>query len=72
MEPTLVDRPPSGSDWLHEIKPDGFRVIAGKQGERVQVWSRHGADFTYRFRAIAEAVCGIAVEGAVGRFGADR
>jgi ATP-dependent DNA ligase len=39
-----------GSGWLHEVKHDGFRVLAGKQGERVQVWSRRGTDFTYRFR----------------------
>jgi ATP-dependent DNA ligase len=55
-EPTLVDRPPTGSGWLHEIKHDGFRVLARKQSERVCVWSRRGADFTHRFPAIAEAV----------------
>jgi ATP-dependent DNA ligase len=32
--PALVDRPPAGPGWLHEIKHDGFRVIASKQGER--------------------------------------
>jgi bifunctional non-homologous end joining protein LigD len=45
---------------LHEIKHDGFRILARKQGERMQVWSRRGADFTYRFPAIAEAVRGLA------------
>ena len=52
----LVDRPPAGPDWTHEIKHDGFRVLACKQGERVKVWSRRGADFTYRFTSIADAV----------------
>jgi ATP-dependent DNA ligase len=33
---------------LHEVKHDGFRVLALKQGERVKVWSRRGADFTAR------------------------
>jgi ATP dependent DNA ligase domain len=41
---------------MHEVKHDGFRILALKQGERVQVWSRRGADLTYRFSAIAEAV----------------
>jgi bifunctional non-homologous end joining protein LigD len=40
----LVDRPPAGPGWLHEIKHDGFRVLAWKQGERVTAWSRRGAD----------------------------
>jgi len=33
--PTKTDRLPSGSQWLHEIKHDGFRVIARKDGPRV-------------------------------------
>jgi len=53
-EPTLADRPPAGPGWLHEIKHDGFRTLVRKQGERVQLWSRRGADFTYRFPSIAE------------------
>jgi ATP-dependent DNA ligase len=32
-EPTLVDRPPAGSGWLHEIKHDGFRILARKLGD---------------------------------------
>jgi bifunctional non-homologous end joining protein LigD len=33
--PTRATQPPSGAIWLHEIKWDGFRVIARKEGERV-------------------------------------
>jgi bifunctional non-homologous end joining protein LigD len=58
-ESTLVARPPAGPGWLHEIKHDGFRILARKQGERVSVWSRRGADFSYRFLAIAEAIRGL-------------
>ncbi len=57
-EPTLTDSPPAGTDWLHEVKHDGFRILARKQGEQVKIWSRRGADFTYRFPTIAEAVRG--------------
>jgi bifunctional non-homologous end joining protein LigD len=42
--------------WLHEIKHDGFRVIARKAGERVKLYSRPGNDLTYRFPLIVEAV----------------
>ena len=31
--PTKTDKLPSGSQWLHEIKHDGFRIIARKNGE---------------------------------------
>jgi bifunctional non-homologous end joining protein LigD len=57
-----VERPPSGPGWLHEVKHDGFRILARKHGERVQVWSRRGTDLTYRFPAIAEAVRGLNVD----------
>ena len=62
--PTGFIRPyepaPAGSAWLHEIKQDGFRLLARKEGARVRLWSRRGADFTDRFPAIAEAVSGLA------------
>ena len=41
---------------LHEVKHDGFRVIARKAGERVRLYSRPGNDLTYRFPLIVEAL----------------
>jgi bifunctional non-homologous end joining protein LigD len=35
-------RPPTGDAWLHEIKQDGFRVIARKDGGRVRLYNRPG------------------------------
>jgi bifunctional non-homologous end joining protein LigD len=60
-EPALVNRPPAGADWLHEVKHDGFRILVRKLGERAKVWTRRGADFTDRFSTIAEAVGGLPV-----------
>ena len=54
--PTGAKNPPPGKDWLHEIKHDGFRVIARKVGERVKLYSRPGNDLTRRFPLIVEAV----------------
>jgi ATP-dependent DNA ligase len=54
--PTKASRPPSGELWLHEIKHDGFRVIARKDGARVQLYSRSGNDLTHRFPLIVEAL----------------
>jgi bifunctional non-homologous end joining protein LigD len=54
--PTKTDKLPSGDPWLHEIKHDGFRIIARKDGGRVQLYSRPGNDMTRRFLLIAEAL----------------
>jgi ATP-dependent DNA ligase len=34
--PTKAPKPPSGALWIHEIKHDGFRAIARKDGDRVR------------------------------------
>jgi bifunctional non-homologous end joining protein LigD len=57
--PTKITTLPSGSQWLHEIKHDGFRVIARKDGDRVRLYSRPGNDMTRRFPLIAEALTGL-------------
>jgi ATP-dependent DNA ligase len=54
--PTKAPQPPSGDTWVHEIKHDGFRVIARKDGECVRLYSRPGNDLTYRFPLIVEAL----------------
>jgi ATP-dependent DNA ligase len=56
----LVDPKPSArlraGLWLHEIKHDGFRVIARKDGAKVRLYSRPGNDLTYRFPLIVESL----------------
>ena len=54
--PTSAPRPPSGELWLHEIKHDGFRVIARKDSDRVRLYSRPGNDLTKRFPLIVESL----------------
>jgi bifunctional non-homologous end joining protein LigD len=54
--PTKADTLPSGGLWFHEIKHDGFRVIARKSDGRVRLYSRPGNDMTYRFPLIVEAL----------------
>jgi bifunctional non-homologous end joining protein LigD len=54
--PSNAAAPPSGKLWLHEVKHDGFRVIARKNGKGVQLYSRPGNDLTWRFPLIVEAV----------------
>jgi bifunctional non-homologous end joining protein LigD len=54
--PTKTSTPPSGALWLHEIKHDGFRIIARKSDGPVRLYSRPGNDMTYRFPLIVESV----------------
>jgi len=54
--PTKTDKLPSGSLWLHEIKHDGFRIIARKTGAQVRLYSRPGNDLTRRFPLIVETL----------------
>jgi bifunctional non-homologous end joining protein LigD len=53
MLATLVDRPPSGSGWLYEVKWDGYRVLAYVRGGEARLVSRNGNDLTQRFPEIA-------------------
>lgn len=53
---SLVKSVPEGERWLHEIKFDGYRIVARKQGEKVRLISRNGKDWTDRFRQVADAV----------------
>src|SRR5262245_4077271 len=54
--PTRTDKLPSGGLWLHEIKRDGFRIIARKNGAQVRLYSRPGNDLTHRFPLIVDAL----------------
>src|SRR5262245_35930271 len=54
--PIKAQQPPSGEAWLHEIKHDGFRVIARKRDTQVRLYSRPGNDLTYRFPLIVETL----------------
>ena len=50
-----VERPPEGGDWLHEIKLDGYRTLAFRDGEAVRLVTRGGLDWTHRYGDLAEA-----------------
>lgn len=50
---TLVRKAPEGDDWLHEIKFDGYRIIARCENGKTRLLSRNGKDWTRRFPEIA-------------------
>jgi ATP-dependent DNA ligase len=52
----LVDEPPAGADWLHEIKFDGYRMHARLDRSTARLLTRTGLDWTRKYPAIASAV----------------
>jgi bifunctional non-homologous end joining protein LigD len=59
--PSPAKAPPSGPGWLHEIKHDGFRILARKDATGVRLITRAGNDFSSRFPFIAMAVAKLPV-----------
>jgi bifunctional non-homologous end joining protein LigD len=59
VEPSLallVDTPPTGSQWVHELKFDGYRIQARIDGKDVCLLTRKALDWTERFPTIAAAL----------------
>lgn len=52
----LVAAPPSGDGWLHEMKFDGYRILARRDGTSVTLLSRNGREWTDHFPTVAESV----------------
>ncbi len=51
--------PPTRGEWLHELKLDGYRVQARRQGKTVQLLTRTGLDWTHRMKPVAAALARI-------------
>jgi bifunctional non-homologous end joining protein LigD len=63
--PSLADCPPAGSGWIHEIKHDGFRLMACRDAAGVRLLTRNVNDFTARYPLIVEAVEALPVRSCV-------
>ena len=57
--PSPAKQPPVGPGWLHEIKHDGFRIMAWRQPAGVRLITRKGNDLTGRFPVIAMAIAAL-------------
>jgi bifunctional non-homologous end joining protein LigD len=68
LQPCLPRRagtPPTGSGWIHEIKHDGFRILARREDDCVRLFTRNGFDFTARYPKIAAALESLPVRSCV-------
>ena len=52
----LVEEAPGGADWLHEIKYDGYRMHARIDGDKIQMLTRTGLDWSDRYRSTIKAL----------------
>ena len=57
--PRPAKQPPAGKGWIHEIKHDGFRILAWRDGDEVRLLSRKGYDLTDRFQYAAAALAAL-------------
>jgi len=62
---TLVDEAPPGDDWIHEIKLDGYRILAHLDHGHVTLLTRNGKDWTERMPTLRAALEKLDVEQAV-------
>jgi bifunctional non-homologous end joining protein LigD len=54
--PSPADKPPAGSNWIHEIKHDGYRLMARRDPVGIRLLTRNGNDWSARFPLVVEAV----------------
>jgi DNA ligase D-like protein (predicted ligase) len=58
----LVEKPPSGAQWVHEIKLDGYRMAARIDNGRAQLLTRTGLDWTAKYPGAAAALANLNVK----------
>jgi len=65
MKPRLLETPPTAGDWLYELKFDGIRLIAVKNGKKVSLISRNQNELAGRFAEVAADVGALPVDDCV-------
>jgi bifunctional non-homologous end joining protein LigD len=55
-QPTSWAKPPLGLGWIHEIKHDGYRIMAWRAADRVRLLTRNRSDFGERYPLVTEAI----------------
>jgi bifunctional non-homologous end joining protein LigD len=50
--PTTAENPPAGPDWIHEIKHDGYRLMARRDPVGIRLLTRNGHDSAPRYPLI--------------------
>lgn len=61
----LAAHPPAGEGWIHEIKFDGYRLLAFIKAGKVKLVTRKGLDWTHKFPDIAKALAKLKADSAI-------
>ena len=62
---TLTDKPPSGEEWFHELKFDGYRLLCHLENRQVRFWTRNRKDWTAKFTDVGKAVKALGLKSAI-------
>jgi len=62
---TLVDKPPAGDEWFHELKLDGYRLLCHLERGQVRFWTRNQKDWTTKFPGVGKAVKALRLKSAI-------
>jgi len=65
MKAATASPPSHDGQWLYELKLDGFRVLAVKNGRRVELWSRNQKRLNERFLLVAKAVAQLPIKSCI-------
>jgi bifunctional non-homologous end joining protein LigD len=65
MKAAMAAAPPYNGLWLYEVKFDGFRVLAIKNGKDVELWSRNEKPLHARFPEVVKAVAGLSTKSCI-------
>ena len=65
MLPTLVDEPPGGDDWIHEIKYDGYRTLLAVDGVNTRAFTRNGHDWTEKYDIVVHHAAALRCDTAI-------
>lgn len=63
--PALVDKPPEGEGWIHEVKFDGYRSQIVRDKDGVRIFTRRGLDWTDKYRDLVKAAGGLNAASAI-------
>ncbi len=65
MKAATTAAPPDNGKWIYEVKFDGFRVLAVKNGREVELWSRNHKPLNERFPEVVKAVAQLAIKNCI-------
>jgi ATP-dependent DNA ligase len=58
----LVEHAPTGPNWVHEVKYDGYRMAARIEGDRVKLQTRSGLDWSEKYPETVQALSKLSLE----------